>query len=146
MDAANVDLKSMRDEFYREYCGTRLAPVLDTPEDDSSGNHLLAGSDDFIDSRRTDSAAEVDELTAWVATNLGVDTPLHFDAFHPDGQMLDVPATQKRFWCERGSRRAATDCDMYIWGIYEFRTAEYMVRELRGRVNSARWISGAGWA
>ena len=30
LDAANVDLKSFRDRFYREQCGARLEPVLDT--------------------------------------------------------------------------------------------------------------------
>ena len=30
MDAANVDLKGFTDQFYREYCGGRLQPVLDT--------------------------------------------------------------------------------------------------------------------
>ena len=40
-----------------------------------------------------DTDAELDELTAWVAGHLGVGTPLHFSAFHPDGQMLDVSST-----------------------------------------------------
>jgi pyruvate formate lyase activating enzyme len=40
-----------------------------------------------------DSEAELDELTAWVAGHLGAETPLHFSAFHPDGEMLDRPAT-----------------------------------------------------
>ncbi|MGB2762014.1 MAG: AmmeMemoRadiSam system radical SAM enzyme [Minisyncoccales bacterium] len=30
LDAANIDLKSFSDEFYRKYCGGRLEPVLDT--------------------------------------------------------------------------------------------------------------------
>ena len=30
MDAANVDLKGFTEEFYREYCGGHLQPVLDT--------------------------------------------------------------------------------------------------------------------
>ena len=29
MDAANVDLKSFSDDFYRSQCGGRLQPVLD---------------------------------------------------------------------------------------------------------------------
>ena len=95
MDAANVDLKSMRDEFYREYCGTRLAPVLDTLKMIRQETTCWLEVTTLLIPGLNDSAAEVDELTAWVATNLGVDTPLHFSAFHPDGQMLDVPATPK---------------------------------------------------
>lgn len=30
LDAANIDLKSLSDEFYLEYCGAKLQPVLDT--------------------------------------------------------------------------------------------------------------------
>ena len=30
MDAANVDLKAFTDDFYKKYCGARLAPVLNT--------------------------------------------------------------------------------------------------------------------
>jgi len=30
LDAANVDLKSFRNEFYKKYCGGQLQPVLDS--------------------------------------------------------------------------------------------------------------------
>ena len=30
LDAANIDLKSFSDDFYRKVCGARLKPVLDT--------------------------------------------------------------------------------------------------------------------
>ena len=40
-----------------------------------------------------DTDAELDELTAWVAEHLGVSTPLHFSAFHPDGDMRDAEPT-----------------------------------------------------
>jgi pyruvate formate lyase activating enzyme len=40
-----------------------------------------------------DSDRELDELSAWVAKELGPEVPLHFSAFHPDYRMLDVPAT-----------------------------------------------------
>ena len=32
-------------------------------------------------------------MTAWVASELGPDVPMHFTAFHPDYKMLDVPPT-----------------------------------------------------
>jgi pyruvate formate lyase activating enzyme len=40
-----------------------------------------------------DSDAELDDMTRWLAANLGADVPLHFSAFHPDFRLLDHPPT-----------------------------------------------------
>lgn len=40
-----------------------------------------------------DSLNACDELTKWIATHLGVDTPLQFTRFHPDYKMLDSAIT-----------------------------------------------------
>jgi pyruvate formate lyase activating enzyme len=40
-----------------------------------------------------DSDAEIGALSAWFATELGRDVPLHFSAFHPDWRMRDHPPT-----------------------------------------------------
>ena len=39
------------------------------------------------------SATEIEEMTRWVVKHLGPDVPMHFNAFHPDWKMLDVPST-----------------------------------------------------
>lgn len=93
MDAANVDLKSFRDEFYREWCGARLAPVLETLEAIRAETDCWLEVTTLLIPGLNDSEAEIDELTAWVAEHLGEDTPLHFSAFHPDGEMRDRPPT-----------------------------------------------------
>ena len=93
MDAANVDLKSIRDDFYRELCGARLGPVLDTLEFIRKETDCWLEVTTLLVPGRNDTEAELDELTGWVAWHLGADTPLHFSAFHPDGEMLDLPAT-----------------------------------------------------
>ena len=93
MDAANVDLKSFRDEFYREWCGARLAPVLETLEAIRTETDCWLETTTLLIPGLNDSEAEIDELTAWVAEHLGEDTPLHFSAFHPDGELRDRPAT-----------------------------------------------------
>jgi pyruvate formate lyase activating enzyme len=93
MDAANVDLKSFREEFYRKLCGAHLAPVLETLE------HIRNETDCWLEVTTllvpgiNDSEAELGELTAWVAEHLGEGTPLHFSAFHPDGEMRNLPPT-----------------------------------------------------
>ena len=100
MDAANVDLKSFRDEFYRDWCGARLAPVLETLEAIRSETDCWLEVTTLVIPGLNDSEAEIDELTAWVAEHLGEDVPLHLSAFHPDGQLLDrsptPPATLRR--------------------------------------------------
>lgn len=93
MDAANVDLKSFRDEFYRTLCGARLAPVLETLEAIRQETACWLEVTTLLIPGRNDSDAELDELTAWVAAHLGKETPLHFSAFHPDGELRDVPPT-----------------------------------------------------
>jgi pyruvate formate lyase activating enzyme len=93
MDAANVDLKSFREDFYRQQCGAHLAPVLETLE------HIRTETDCWLEVTTllvpgmNDSEAEIDELTGWVAEHLGAGTPLHFSAFHPAGEMQDVAPT-----------------------------------------------------
>jgi pyruvate formate lyase activating enzyme len=93
MDAANVDLKSFRDEFYRRLCGARLGPVLETLECIRNETACWLEVTTLLIPGENDADGELDELTAWVAGHLGVDTPLHFTAFHPDGEMLDMGPT-----------------------------------------------------
>jgi pyruvate formate lyase activating enzyme len=93
MDAANVDLKSFRDDFYRRLCGARLAPVLETLEFIRKETGCWLEVTTLLIPGLNDSDLELDELTTWVAGHLGGDTPLHFSAFHPDGEMRDRPPT-----------------------------------------------------
>jgi pyruvate formate lyase activating enzyme len=88
-----VDLKSFRDEFYRRQCGARLAPVLETLEAIRAEADCWLEITTLLIPGLNDSDAEIDELTAWVAGHLGEGTPLHFSAFHPDGEMRDRPPT-----------------------------------------------------
>ena len=93
MDAANVDLKSFRDDFYRRQCGARLQPVLETLQTIRTETDCWLEVTTLLIPGLNDSEQEVGELTAWVAEHLGGDTPLHFSAFHPDGEIQDRPAT-----------------------------------------------------
>ena len=74
MDAANVDLKGFTDEFYREYCGGRLQPVLDTLRwlvHESQTwveitNLIIPGANDSPDDIRAD--VPVDRRRSWGPT------------------------------------------------------------------------------
>lgn len=93
IDAANVDLKAFTEDFYRKLTLSELGPVLDTLR------YLVHETDTWVEittlliEGHNDSDAELSALTAWVASELGREVPLHFSAFHPDFEMRDVPRT-----------------------------------------------------
>lgn len=93
MDAANVDLKSFRDDFYHRLCGAHLAPVLETLEYIRNETDCWLEVTTLLVPGKNDSDQEIGELTAWVAEHLGKGTPLHFSAFHPAGEMSRHPPT-----------------------------------------------------
>lgn len=86
-DAMNIDLKSMRPDFYSRICKGMLDPVLKSIEMVASSsvhleitNLLIAG--------RNDSDAEIMQLVEFVAS-LSPMIPLHFSAYHPDYKLND---------------------------------------------------------
>lgn len=93
MDAANVDLKSFDDGFYRRLCGARLAPVLETLEWLRRETRCWLEVTTLLIPGLNDSDAELDALSRWVAERLGPATPLHFSAFHGACEMADAAPT-----------------------------------------------------
>jgi pyruvate formate lyase activating enzyme len=93
MDAANVDLKAFSDAFYAKLCGGRLQPVLDTLAYIRHETPCWLEITTLLIPGHNDSPAEIEALSRWVASELGVDVPLHFSAFHPNWKMGDLPPT-----------------------------------------------------
>ncbi len=93
MDAANVDLKGFTEEFYRHTCGGHLGAVLDTLRYLRHETSVWFEITTLLIPGLNDSDAELDQLTGWVAAELGPAVPLHFTAFHPDFKLLDRPPT-----------------------------------------------------
>ena len=93
IDAANIDLKSFRDDFYRRTARGRLAPVLDFLKWLRRETTVWLELTTLLIPGRNDDADEVAELCRWVAGELGPDTPLHLTAFHPDHRLQDLPRT-----------------------------------------------------
>ncbi len=92
VDAANVDLKSFDDRFYRRLCGARLAPVLEaTVRLRAAGVWLEITT--LVIPGHNDSDEELGAIAAWIAAELGRETPWHVSRFHPDFRLRDVPAT-----------------------------------------------------
>jgi pyruvate formate lyase activating enzyme len=89
--AANVDLKSFRDDFYKKQCGARLGPVLDTLIKMKQMGIWVEITTLLIPGLN-DSDEELKDIAGFIA-NLGKETPWHISRFHPQFKMRDVPMT-----------------------------------------------------
>jgi pyruvate formate lyase activating enzyme len=100
IDAANVDLKSFREDFYERLCGASLKPVLETLVFLKHETKVWLEITNLIVPGENDSASEVAEMCQWIVSELGADVPLHLSAFHPDYQLMDKawtsPATLRQ--------------------------------------------------
>jgi len=94
IDAANIDLKSFSGEFYQRYCKAELRPVLESIEMIKSIGTFVEITTLIIPGLN-DGDDEIDQLTIWIVDHLGIDTPLHFSAFHPDYKMKYISRTPK---------------------------------------------------
>lgn len=91
LDAANVDLKAFRDEFYKKQCGARLEPVLRTLEGMKKRNIWLEVTTLVIPGLN-DDPGELRELAQFLVS-LGSEIPWHVSRFHPTYRMTDRPPT-----------------------------------------------------
>lgn len=92
LDGANVDLKAYSERFYREVCGGRLRPVLDTLVRMKERGVWLEVTN-LIVPTLNDSDGDLRRLCRWHARNLGRETPLHFSRFRPDFRLRNLPPT-----------------------------------------------------
>ena len=90
IDAMNIDIKSIKDDFYRKICGGRLKPVLDTAVKSRQNVHVEITN--LIIPGFNDTDEEFEELASWIAGNLGPDTPVHLSAYFPHFQ-FEAPPT-----------------------------------------------------
>jgi pyruvate formate lyase activating enzyme len=92
LDAANIDLKAFSETYYREQCGARLQPVLDSLRLLKARGVWLEITTLIIPGLN-DSDAELGEIAAFIARELGADTPWHVSRFHPTYLLTDRPPT-----------------------------------------------------
>ncbi|GAB4252334.1 MAG: AmmeMemoRadiSam system radical SAM enzyme [Thermoleophilia bacterium] len=91
LHAANVDLKSFSDDFYRTLVGARLKPVLDSIRRLRAMGVWVEVTTLLIPGRN-DSDEELRRLAAFLA-DLDPDLPWHVSRFHPAYRLRGVPAT-----------------------------------------------------
>lgn len=92
VDAANIDLKGITEDFYRQVCSATLKPVQDAlVMTKAAGVHLEVTN--LIVPTLNDKPEQIRELSRWVKANLGGETPLHFSRFFPRYKMQHLPPT-----------------------------------------------------
>jgi pyruvate formate lyase activating enzyme len=92
LDAANVDLKAYTNEFYKQQCGARLEPVKETLRK-MKALDIWVEVTTLIIPGLNDDRAELSRLAAFVAEELGPETPWHVSRFHPTYKLTDRGAT-----------------------------------------------------
>jgi pyruvate formate lyase activating enzyme len=92
LDAANIDIKSMRDSYYREVCDARLQPVLDAVAL-AVRLGVMVEVTYLIVPTLNDGMDEVRELARWMKSTVGPDVPLHLSRFFPMYRLERLPPT-----------------------------------------------------
>lgn len=93
MDAANVDLKSIRPEFYEKQTSSQLQPVLETLIFLRNQTQTWLEITNLLIPGQNDSRDDIIDLCHWILDHLGPEVPLHFTAFHPNFKMNYLPRT-----------------------------------------------------
>jgi len=92
LDAANIDLKSFSDDFYRKNCGARLKPVLDSIRLYKSLGIWIEITTLIIPTLN-DSEEELRKIAEFIKNEVGEETPWHITQFHPTYKLIDLPRT-----------------------------------------------------
>ncbi|MBD3183055.1 AmmeMemoRadiSam system radical SAM enzyme [Candidatus Poribacteria bacterium] len=91
LDAVNIDLKGFTEEHYREICGARLKPVLDTLK-------LMKELGIWVEVTTlviptiNDSEKTLKGIAEFILS-LGSETPWHVSRFHPTYKLMNLPST-----------------------------------------------------
>jgi pyruvate formate lyase activating enzyme len=91
LDAANVDLKSFREKFYKEVCGATLKPILENLKKMREMGIWVEITTLAIPTLN-DSEQEFEEIAQFILS-LGAEVPWHISAFYPTYKMSNLPRT-----------------------------------------------------
>ncbi len=89
VDAMNIDIKSIRDDFYKKLCKGKAAPVMKTIE--RANEECSVEVTNLIITDENDSDEDLGALVDWVAS-VDPAIPIHFSAYRPMYKM-ENPAT-----------------------------------------------------
>jgi pyruvate formate lyase activating enzyme len=91
LDAANVDLKSFKEKFYKEVCGAKLKPILENLKRMRQMG-IWVEITTLVIPTLNDSDQEFEEIAQFIVS-LGSEVPWHISAFYPTYKLLNLPRT-----------------------------------------------------
>ena len=91
LHAANIDLKGFTNDFYKNICGAKLQPVLDSIRLYKELGIWIEITTLVIPGHN-DSEAELRQIAEFVRS-IGEDVPWHVSRFHPTYKLTDQPRT-----------------------------------------------------
>jgi pyruvate formate lyase activating enzyme len=92
IDALNIDIKSMEEDFYRQHCRGTLSPILNfCRQAVKQGCHVEITN--LVIPTLNDRPDLIRQLARWIGTELGTRVPLHLSAYHPDHECALPPTT-----------------------------------------------------
>lgn len=113
VDAFNIDLKSMSQNFYKKICKADLNIVLNNLKRIYDADKHLEITNLLINGYN-DSTEEITKLANFIADNLGCDIPLHFSRAFPYYKLNDISPTAEDKLFE--AKRIADDCGLeYVY-------------------------------
>ncbi len=113
IDAANIDLKSFNNNFYKDICKGSLNPVLKTLKHIKRLGWWLEVTTLLIPGKN-DDMSEIKQMAKFLANELGEEVPWHISRFHPDYMMQDLAVTPMKSLAL--ARKAGTDAGLnYVY-------------------------------
>lgn len=96
LDAANVDIKSFSEDFYRKNCGGRLQPVLDTLKRMKDAGVWIETTTLIIPTLN-DSLENLEKIANFISAGLGKEVPWHITRFCGliSWKLKELPETPK---------------------------------------------------
>ena len=91
LDAANIDLKSFRKEYYVKNCKARLQPVLDTIRR-MKDRGIWIEITTLVIPGENDSRSELEDIAGFISV-IDKNIPWHISRFHPDYKFGDYTET-----------------------------------------------------
>lgn len=84
IDAMNIDLKSIKGDYYKNICKGKMEPVMNTIEMASKHTHVEITN--LVVEGLNSSLAEIDKLSSWIAS-IDESIPLHLTKYYPAYKM-----------------------------------------------------------
>jgi pyruvate formate lyase activating enzyme len=116
IDVLCSDIKSMRDEFYKEICRpAKVEQVLASiKKAHDLGIHVETRTN--IIPGKNNTPEEYEQIASWVRDNLGKESPWHITRFFPAYQLSHLPMTPEEdlFAAEAAAKRAGLE-NIYVY-------------------------------